>query len=56
MTIDRVAQLKTMHLFGMAAAWHEWQSEYSVQQKPVMPEVWLDRRSKRNKRIGKRAV
>jgi DNA replication protein DnaC len=43
MSIDRVAQLKTLHLFGMAAAWHEWQTEYSFQQKPVMPEVWLDR-------------
>jgi DNA replication protein DnaC len=43
MSIDRVTQLKTMQLFGMAAAWHEWQTEYSFQQKPVMPEVWLDR-------------
>lgn len=43
MSIDRPAQLKTMHLFGMAAAWQEWQTEYGFQQKPVMPEVWLDR-------------
>jgi len=43
MSIDRVAQLKTMHLFDMAAAWHEWQTEYTFQQQPVMPEVWLDR-------------
>lgn len=43
MSIDSVAQLKTMHLFGMAAVWHEWQTEYGFQQKPVMPEVWLDR-------------
>ena len=43
MSIDRIAQLKTLHLFGMAAAWSEWQSEYGSQQKPVMPEVWLDR-------------
>jgi len=43
MSIDRTAQLKTMHLFGMAAAWQEWQTEYGFQQKPVMPEVWLDR-------------
>jgi len=43
MSIDRSAQLKTMHLFGMAAAWQEWQTEYGFQQKPVMPEVWLDR-------------
>ena len=43
MSIDRIAQLKTLHLFGMAAAWSEWQAEYTIQQKPVMPEVWLDR-------------
>lgn len=43
MSIDRYAQLKELHLWGMAAAWQEWQSEFSVQQKPVMPEVWLDR-------------
>lgn len=43
MSIDRLAQLKTLHLFGMAAAWSEWQAEYASQQKPVMPEVWLDR-------------
>lgn len=43
MSIDRTAQLKTLHLFGMAAAWSEWQTEYSCQQKPVIPEVWLDR-------------
>jgi len=43
MSIDRIAQLKGMHLYGMAAAWSEWQAEYGLQQKPVMPEVWLDR-------------
>ncbi len=43
MNIDRYAQLKELHLWGMAAAWQEWQSEFSVHQKPVMPEVWLDR-------------
>jgi DNA replication protein DnaC len=43
MSIDRSAQLKTLYLFGMAAAWSEWQTEYGGQQKPVMPEVWLDR-------------
>jgi DNA replication protein DnaC len=43
MNIDRYAQLKELHLWGMAAAWQEWQTEFSVQQKPVMPEVWLDR-------------
>jgi DNA replication protein DnaC len=25
------------------SAWGEWQAEYAIQQKPVMPEVWLDR-------------
>jgi len=43
MSIDRIAQLKSLHLYGMAAAWGEWQAEYTIQQKPVMPEVWLDR-------------
>jgi DNA replication protein DnaC len=43
MSIDRTAQLKSLHLYGMATAWSEWQTEYSLQQKPVMPEVWLDR-------------
>jgi len=27
----------------MAAAWSEWQAEYARRQKPVMPEIWLDR-------------
>jgi DNA replication protein DnaC len=43
MSIDRAAQLKNLNLYGMAAAWSEWQAEYASQQKPVMPEVWLDR-------------
>lgn len=43
MSIDRIALLKSLHLYGMAAAWSEWQAEYAIQQKPVMPEVWLDR-------------
>jgi DNA replication protein DnaC len=43
MSIDRHAQLKALQLYGMAAAWREWQAEYALQQKPVMPEVWLDR-------------
>jgi DNA replication protein DnaC len=43
MSIDRNAQLKALHLFGMACAWNEWQSEYGSQQRPPMPEVWLDR-------------
>ena len=43
MNIDRHAQLKALHLHGMAAAWQEWRVEFTSQQKPVMPEVWLDR-------------
>jgi hypothetical protein len=43
MTIDRHAQLKALQLHGMAAAWKEWQLEFNSRQKPVMPEVWLDR-------------
>jgi DNA replication protein DnaC len=43
MSIDRTAQLKALQLFGMASAWSEWQAEFSSQQKPVIPEVWLDR-------------
>ncbi|AEG02142.1 hypothetical protein [Methylomonas methanica] len=38
MSIDRSLQLKTLHLYGMAAAWNEWQAEYGSQQKPVIPE------------------
>jgi len=43
MIIDRHAQLKALHLHGMAAAWQEWQVEGNTRQKPVMPEIWLDR-------------
>jgi DNA replication protein DnaC len=43
MTIDRHAQLKALQLYGMAAAWQEWRVEFAAQQRPVMPEVWLDR-------------
>lgn len=43
MSIDRALHLKNLHLYGMAAAWGEWQAEVGNQQKPVMPEVWLDR-------------
>jgi len=43
MSIDRAMLLKNLHLYGMAAAWSEWQAEYASQQKPVIPEVWLDR-------------
>ena len=38
---DRQAQLKALHLYGMAAAWSEWLAEGP--RKPVQPEVWLDR-------------
>ena len=41
MSIDRLGQLKALHLYGMAAAWAEWQAE--PRQQPVIPEVWLDR-------------
>jgi DNA replication protein DnaC len=43
MNIDRYAQLKALQLHGMAAAWQEWRVEFAAQQKPVMPEMWLDR-------------
>jgi hypothetical protein len=43
MSIDRVAHLKELHPYGMAAAWSEWLSEYGHQQKPTMPEVWVER-------------
>jgi DNA replication protein DnaC len=41
MSIDRIGQLKALHLYGMAAAWSEGQAEGNP--RPVMPEVWLDR-------------
>lgn len=59
MSIDRYAQLKTLHhLYGMAAAWDEWRTKFSVQQKPVMPEVWLDRliAAEQNRRIVSRVA
>ena len=43
MIIDRHAQLKALHLHGMAAAWQEWQVEGNIRHKPVIPEIWLDR-------------
>lgn len=43
MNIDRYQQLKTMNLYGMAAAWQEWLAQLPNQQIPVMPEVWLDK-------------
>ena len=39
--IDRVAQLKSLNLYGMAAAWGELQAEKPRQ--PPAPEAWLDR-------------
>lgn len=41
MSIDRAAQLKSLHLFGMATAWSELMAEASRQ--PVQPEAWLHR-------------
>lgn len=41
MPSDRLAQLKALHLYGMAAAWNEYQAE--APHRPVLPEVWLDR-------------
>lgn len=43
MSIDRMVDLKALHLYGMAAAWGEWLAELGHQQQPVIPEVWLDR-------------
>ncbi|BBL70876.1 hypothetical protein MoryE10_14820 [Methylogaea oryzae] len=39
MSIDRSDQLKALHLYGMAAAWTEWQAEAARQ--PALPETWL---------------
>jgi DNA replication protein DnaC len=41
MAIDRIAQLKALHLYGMAATWSEWQAQSPPL--PTMPEAWLDR-------------
>jgi hypothetical protein len=41
MSIDRSTQLKALNLYGMAAAWSEWQAEAPRQ--PALPDVWLDR-------------
>ena len=41
MSIDQLAQLKALHLYGMAAAWGEWLAEGP--RKPMQPEAWLDR-------------
>lgn len=41
MSIDRLAQLKSLHLYGMATAWSELLAEGPRQ--PMQPEAWLDR-------------
>jgi DNA replication protein DnaC len=41
MSIDRLAQLKQLHLYGMAAAWSELHAEGD--RSPRVPEVWIDR-------------
>ena len=41
MSIDRLAQLNALHLYGMAAAWGELLAEGPRQ--PMQPEAWLDR-------------
>jgi DNA replication protein DnaC len=41
MSIDRLAQLKALHLYGMATAWAELLAEGPRQ--PMQPEAWLDR-------------
>lgn len=40
-SIDRTAQLKALHLHGMAIAWEELQAEKP--RRPAAPEAWLDR-------------
>lgn len=41
MATDKLAQLKAMHLYGMAAIWSEWQAEGA--RKPVQPDVFLEK-------------
>jgi DNA replication protein DnaC len=41
MSIDRLTQLKALHLYGMATAWSELLAEGPRQ--PMPPEAWLDR-------------
>ncbi|SET40042.1 IstB-like ATP binding protein [Nitrosomonas marina] len=43
MITDRYARRKALYLHGMAPPWQEWQAEGGARQKPVIPEVWLDR-------------
>ena len=39
MSIDRVVDLKALHLYGMATAWSEWLAEFAHQPKPVIPKI-----------------
>lgn len=39
MTIGHHAQLKSLQLYGMAAAWQEWRVEFAAQHRPAMPEA-----------------
>lgn len=41
MSIDRLAQLKSLHLYGMATAWSELLAEGA--RRPMQPEAWLHR-------------
>ena len=41
MSIDRLSQLKSLRLYGMATAWSELLAEGPRQ--PMQPEAWLDR-------------
>jgi DNA replication protein DnaC len=41
MPIDKLAQLKAMHLYGMAAIWSEWLAEEA--RKPVQPDIFLEK-------------
>ena len=40
-SIDRLAQLNALHLYGMATAWSELLTEGP--RRPVQPEAWIDR-------------
>jgi DNA replication protein DnaC len=40
-SIDRLAQLNALHLYGMATAWSELLAEGP--RRPMQPEAWMDR-------------
>ena len=40
-SIDRLAQLNALHLYGMATAWSELLAEGP--RRPSQPELWIDR-------------